>query len=348
MKKLLKHPFGLTGMFIITLIVLTALLGNLITPDKTKNANWQCLQICKLPPMSKITFFEVSDPRQQSAWQIWVNGKHDPLIKIPINSCDIKGDTAYLNLYTEDGSNELKDVLALNGKNKNYKISGQLYLLGTDVYGRDIFSRIVIGSRVSLIVGIVTVIIALGIGIFLGLLAGYFRGVSDLIISWLINVIWSLPTILLVVAVSFAIGQGFWQIFIAIGLSSWVEVARVVRGQVFSIREKEYIQAAKVLGFGPFRIMLKHILPNLRSTLIVLAISVFGTAILVESGLSFVGLGLAPPEASWGMMIRENYQEITLDHAYLAIAPGICIMLLVMAFNFVGIALRDVLDINLE
>ena len=153
---------------------------------------------------------------------------------------------------------------------------------------------------------------------------------------------------LLVVAISFALGKGFWQIFIAIGLSSWVEVARVVRGQVFSIREKEYIQAAKVLGFGSWRIMFKHILPNLKSSLIVLAVANFGSAILLESGLSFLGLGVSPPTPSWGMMIKEYYAYIMFDSAYLAIIPGLAIMALVMAFNFIGIALRDALDINIK
>lgn len=339
---------GLTGSLIILIIALMAASGNAFISDKTPDANWQCLPICKLRPFSKVTFFEIPNNEQLSLWEVWLHGAKDPVLKTPVRSFKISGDTAYLKLYSSDPTDNQTESIPLNQYAQKYRIIETTYYLGTDVYGRDVLSRVVLGAGVSLSVGMVTVIIALFTGTLLGMLAGYFRGLTDHTITWFINVIWSLPTILLVVAVSFAIGHGFWQVFVAIGLSSWVEIARVVRGQVFSIREKEYIQSARVLGFGPLRIMFRHILPNLRSTLIVLSVSVFGTAILVESGLSFVGLGLAPPASSWGMMIRENYREITLDHPYLAIIPGICIMALVMAFNFVGIALRDALDINLE
>lgn len=334
------------GACIILIFLIPAILGNLILPDKTADANLIHLPVSLLKPGSKVSFLVVDDPRQQNVFDIWWNGKHEPLHYIAFKNCLVKNDTAYLSLYLPE-EKTIKDKIALTGL-PAHRIEERVFLLGTDGFGRDVLSRIVLGSRVSLAVGAVAVLLSLLIGSTLGLMAGYFRGKTDIVISWFINVIWSLPTMLLVVAVSFAIGKGFWQIFIAIGLSTWVEVARVVRGQVFGIREKEYIQAAKILGFSPFRIMFGHILPNLKSSLTVLAVSVFGSAILLEAGLSFLGLGIAPPAPSWGMMIKENYPYIMFDHAYLALVPGLVIMMLVMGFNFLGIALRDALDINLK
>jgi peptide/nickel transport system permease protein len=343
--KLLRHPLGITGAVIIFIFLIMAIAGNLICLDKTKDANQISLPIALLPPMSKVKFIEIEQSKSKGVFHNWLYGKDEPF-SIPVQSYTILNDTAFVQVYGMDSAAS-KELVPLNGP-YGYSIVEKTFYLGTDGFGRDVMSRIILGSRVSLSVGAVAVVISLLIGSLLGLMAGYFGGGTDKTISWLINVIWSLPTMLLVVAISFAMGKGFWQIFIAIGLSSWVEVARIVRGQVFSIREKEYIQAARVLGFGPYRIMLKHILPNLRSSLIVLAVSIFGTAILLESGLSFLGLGLAPPAPSWGMMIKENYPYIMFDSEYLAIVPGLVIMLLVMGFNFLGIALRDALDIHLQ
>ena len=163
---------------------------------------------------------------------------------------------------------------------------------------------------------------------------------------WFINVIWSIPTLLLVIAISFALGKGFWQIFIAIGLTMWVDVARVVRGQVISLKEQEFVEAGKALGYSGFHIIFKHILPNVLGTVIVLAASNFSSAILMEAGLSFLGLGVQPPTPSWGMMMKENYAYIVLDQAYLAIIPGIAIMLLVLAFMLVGSALRNAISVK--
>lgn len=346
-KKTVSHPLGLIGFVIVSLFFIMGLLGNLITPDKTSSTNLINLPIALLKPMSKIQIFSVENPSQKSFLNAWINGQNEPLYNIAINSYSIEGDSICLNLYYPEKT--IVEKISLSNLPAPYTIKNQTFILGTDGFGRDVYSRIVLGSRVSLAVGIVAVFISLFlIGTALGLIAGYYRGKTDIAISWFINVIWSLPTMLLVAAISFALGKGFWQIFVAIGISSWVEVARVIRGQVFSLREKEFIQAAKILGFSPFRIMFKHLLPNLKSTLIVLAISVFGSAILLESGLSFLGFGIAPPAPSWGMMVKENYPYIMWDNAYLAIVPGFVIMLLVMGFNFLGIALRDALDIHLK
>jgi peptide/nickel transport system permease protein len=222
------------------------------------------------------------------------------------------------------------------------------YLLGTDRFGRDMLSRMILGSRVSLSVGLISVAISLFIGIILGCLAGFYRGKVDAAIMWLINVIWSMPTLLMVIAVSVALGRGFWQIFIAVGLTMWVEVARVVRGQVLALREKEFIKATRLLGYSDARIIFRHILPNVTGPVIVIAAANFASAILLEAGLSFLGIGVQEPISSWGMMINIHYGNIVLPTAYLAIIPGVAIMLLVMAFNFVGNGLRDALDVRMK
>ena len=163
---------------------------------------------------------------------------------------------------------------------------------------------------------------------------------------WFVHVVWSVPTLLMVIAISLALGKGFWQVFIAVGLSMWVEVARVVRGQVMSVKQKEYIQAAKVLGFGDLRIMFRHILPNVMGPIIVISAANFASAILIEAGLSFLGIGAQAPMPSWGAMIKNHYAYIILDKAYLALAPGLAIMFLVFALMLVGNMLREKLDVR--
>ncbi|MBI9054088.1 MAG: ABC transporter permease [Bacteroidales bacterium] len=237
--------------------------------------------------------------------------------------------------------------LSLNkliNKIENEHIISRTFIFGTDRFGRDLYSRLLIGTRISLSVGFISVFISLLIGITLGAIAGYYKGLVDDIIMWLINVIWSIPTLLMVIAITLVIGKGFWQIFIAVGLTMWVEVARVVRGQVLGIREKEYIEAARALGFGNFRIIFRHILPNIMSPVIIISAANFATAILLEAGLSFLGIGVQPPIPSWGTMIKEHYGYIIMDKAYLAIFPGIAIMIMVLSFTLIGNGLRDALD----
>jgi peptide/nickel transport system permease protein len=206
----------------------------------------------------------------------------------------------------------------------------------------------IIGTRVSLAVGFIAVLVALFIGITLGALAGYYRGYTDEAIMWLINVIWSIPTLLLVFAFTIAFGKGFWQIFIAVGLTMWISVARLVRGQVMSLRDLEYVQAAKTMGFSDMRIIIKHILPNIIGPLMVIAASIFASAIIIEAGLSFLGIGIQPPQPSWGLIIKENYTFIISNKPMLALIPGIAIMLLVLAFNLLGNGLRDAFDVKAE
>ena len=223
-------------------------------------------------------------------------------------------------------------------------ITTKTFLLGTDRFGRDLLSRLILGARVSLSVGFISVFISLLIGITLGSIAGYFRGRADDLIMWLINVVWSIPTLLMVIAITLVIGKGFWQIFIAVGLTMWVEVARVVRGQIISVREKEFVEAARAMGFSSGRIILRHILPNVINPVIIISAANFASAILIEAGLSFLGIGVQPPMPSWGTMIKQHYGYILVDMGYLAILPGVAIMLTVLSFTLIGNGLRDALD----
>jgi peptide/nickel transport system permease protein len=187
-------------------------------------------------------------------------------------------------------------------------------------------------------------LLSLIIGIFVGLIAGYYGGWIDSVLTWLITVFWSVPTLLIVLGLSVFLGKVYFQVLIATGLSSWVEVARVVRGQAMQLKNREFILSARITGFGNFHIMFRHILPNLTGTLTVLATTNFAAAILLEAGLGFLGLGVSPPTPSWGIMVKENLGFLVLDQAYLAIIPGMAIMILVMSFNLMAMGLRDVLD----
>jgi peptide/nickel transport system permease protein len=253
-------------------------------------------------------------------------------------------DTDSLLIKDIEGNIHIRTVGDMIEEIQQHNIIRQKFLLGTDRFGRDMFSQLIIGMRVSLSVGFIAVFISLAIGIALGSIAGYYRGKADNIIVWLINVVWSIPTLLLVIAITFAIGKGFWQVFLAVGLTMWVEVARVVRGQIISIREKEFVEAARALGFSDMRIIGRHILPNIIGPVIVISAANFASAILIEAGLSFLGIGVQPPMPSWGTMIRDHYGFIILDKGFLAILPGAMIMMMVLAFMLVGNGLREALD----
>ncbi len=256
----------------------------------------------------------------------------------------VEGEKVIYLDYKEDIVQTTKAELLAEFKEKN--IDHRKYWLGTDKAGRDVLSRLILGTRISLGIGFVAMLISLTVGISLGALAGFFGANVDKFILWLMTVVWSIPGVMLVIAISLALqSKAVWVSFVAVGLTSWVEVARVVRGQLMSIREKTFVEAAKALGIGDTRIIFVHILPNLLGPIIVIATSNFASAIMMEAGLSFLGLGVQPPTPSWGMMINEGFHSIGTEGGWnLIIWPSACICLLVLCFNIFGNGLRDAFD----
>ncbi|MEY4937267.1 MAG: hypothetical protein RIS64_3626 [Bacteroidota bacterium] len=245
-----------------------------------------------------------------------------------------------------DGQLQSAQIIDLKQVIDKKHIIKKTFWLGTDNFGRDNLSRLLLGVRVSLMVGLIAVLISLTIGILLGALAGFFGGRIDDLIMLLINTVWSIPTILLVFAIVLALGRGIGVIFLAVGLTMWVDVARIVRGQVLSLKEMLFIEATRSMGFSTARTIWRHILPNVLGPVMVVAASNFATAILVESGLSYLGFGIQPPAPSWGTMLNENYGYAIGGKPFLAVVPAIAILLMVLAFNLVGNGFRDALDVK--
>lgn len=221
------------------------------------------------------------------------------------------------------------------------------YIFGTDEFGRDIFSRIVYGARISLQVGFIAVGISMFIGGFLGALAGYYGGKIDNFIMRIMDVLLSIPSILLAIAIAASLGPGLFNLMIAVGISAIPNYARIVRGSVLSIRGQEFVEAAKAVGSSDLRIIFKHIIPNCTAPIIVQATLGVATAILTAAGLSFIGLGIQPPIPEWGAMLSGGRSYIR-DYPYMTLFPGLAIMITILALNFVGDGLRDALDPKLK
>lgn len=383
-KRLRKNKLALLGLSLIVLAIVVAFSGPFIRPDGTPKANDQILEITTKHPGFTVKLLKIkknSEVKGSSFWDAITDGSKSEYTTVPIYDYSFEGydlviekytgnevnngqiikynfadivysldhnevtqKDGYLDFYTNDGGKQHVSIEELKSQIKSDNIVLTKYYLGTDKYGRDLLSRLMAGTWISLFVGFISVFISLVIGITLGAIAGYFRGWVDDIIMWFINVVWSIPTILLVIAITMALGKGVWQVFVAVGLTMWVEVARVVRGQMLSLREKEFVEAGRALGFTNSRIIFKHMIPNVLGPVIVISAINFAAAILIEAGLSFLGFGAQPPQATWGKIIAEHKGYIITGKAYLAVLPGIAIVLMVLAFVLVGNGLRDALD----
>jgi peptide/nickel transport system permease protein len=322
-QRLWANKPAVAGLVFIGLCALVALLGYWILPDNSPDANNGIVQLQKQLPGFTATLRQVPDPTAppaENALQVWLHGspprfKDEPASQAP-------GPTHHVPTIT------------------------RTYWLGTDKAGRDELSRLLLGTRISLGIGLVAVLISLVLGVGVGAVAGYFGGWVDSVLLGVMTVVWSIPGIMLVIAISLALdSKGVWVSFVAVGLTMWVDVARVVRGQVLGLRSATFIEAGRVLGLPTSRLIFAHLLPNLRGPLIVLATSNFAAAILLEAGLSFLGLGVQPPAPSWGLMVKEGYDLLgTQAGLWLTLLPGLAISLLVLSFNLLGNGLRDAFD----
>jgi ABC-type dipeptide/oligopeptide/nickel transport system permease subunit len=362
-KRLLQNGPAMLGLAMVVLAVLVALSGYLILPDSTPNANDGIVSLQKKPAGFTVKILNVPKadiPEETNFLHKWLFGAPSNFESIPVESIALSGDFLTLKPYRSEAGLDTtqlrfpvsrfysgsKDRATLVSQIEEEFTENRTYILGTDKAGRDVLSRLLLGTRISLGIGFLAVLISVTIGLFAGALAGYLGGATDKAIMFVMTVVWSVPGIMLVIAISLALGsKSVWVSFVAVGLTMWVDVARVVRGQILSLREKTYIEAAKVAGLPQMRIMRKHLFPNLLGPLIVTATANFASAILMEAGLSFLGLGVQPPAPSWGMMVNEGFQLIgSRNSLFLVVLPSLCISLLVLAFNLLGNGLRDAYD----
>ncbi|MBB6611984.1 ABC transporter permease [Pontibacter sp. Tf4] len=364
-QRLLQNKPAMAGLGIIILAIVVAILGYAIMPDSTPNANNGLVQIQKKTPgfsTQVLRIAKVNPAADVNPVEFVLFGAPEDYSEIAIENYSFKGDSLQVQplrsnnaMADQPRSFGLNEIVAEPGNYSSAElqklieedyIRNKTFWLGTDKAGRDVLSRLILGTRISLGIGFVAVLISLIVGIAVGAAGGYFGGWVDKLMTFLMTVVWSVPSIMLVIAISLALdSKGVWVAFVAVGLTMWVEVARVVRGQILGLKEKTYIEAAQVLGVPERLIILRHLLPNMIGPLIVIATANFASAILIEAGLSFLGLGVQPPAPSWGMMVNEGFQLIGAKAGlYLVLLPSLCISVLVLAFNLLGNGLRDAYD----
>lgn len=354
-RRLRKNRLAMVGLVIISLLVLAAIFAPLIAP---MDPNRQVLEfVRKESGFSGLVLVKKAR-----------GGAYDDEY-VAIKSFKEMGDSVqYVDVLDRPTMVSKKELMGTSASDWSRELH---YPLGSDDLGRDVLSRLIWGARVSLLVGFIAEMLSLAIGTVLGALAGYYRGWVDRVVMYMANVIWSFPFILLVIALSIAwqsvwgayvvpavstvfpgfadSNAGFWQAFIAIGVANWVDTARIVRGQFFALRETEYVEATRAVGFGSMRTIFRHMLPNALGPITVITTAGFASAIIAEASLAYVGMGVNVPMASWGQMIKDGYGNIMANTNWgLAIYPSLAIALAVFAFNMLGDGLRDALDPKLK
>lgn len=376
--KFILNSNAMSGALTIFYALLLAIFAHLVSPDNSPNANDQINEIAYQPPGFEATILKqplTLQSEKAGFLKTLFTGKKSVYKLIPLNNYEIRGDSIFVERFIGNGlkgEDYVFELSSITGKSisatenkkiiEDHYINHRKFILGTDDLGRDYLSRIILGIRISLSVGFVAVIIALFIGIPIGAISGFYKAAPpqikirkkskrnfklpvDDFIMWLMNVIWAIPTLLLVFPIVFAFGQHYYTIFIAVGLTMWVDISRIVRGQVMQVRELEFVQAAKTFAFSDMRTIFRHILPNIAGPVIVITAANFAYAILTEAGLSFLGIGVQPPAPSWGYMISK-YKDNLITNPYLPLIPGFAITILVLAFFMIGNGLRDALDVK--
>ncbi|MBT9392767.1 ABC transporter permease [Hymenobacter sp. NST-14] len=362
-QRLLRNMPAMLGLGFIVLCTLVAVLGYWVMPDNSPSANNGLVQLQKEAPGFRATILRLPRPDSirgaDNPLLTWWQGRAPRFREVPIASYEIRGDSLITRPYQNHSAladrRQAYALSAVAGQPGSaaalaplarQNIIERTYWLGTDKAGRDELSRLLLGTRVSLGIGLVAVLISVLLGMLVGAVAGYVGGWVDSVLLGLMTVVWSIPGIMLVIAISLALdSKGVWTSFVAVGLTMWVDVARVVRGQMLSLRSATFVEAGRVLGLPQDRLIARHLLPNMTGPLIVLATSNFAAAILLEAGLSFLGLGVQPPAPSWGLMVNEGFQLLgTAAGLWLTLLPGLAISLLVLSFNLLGNGLRDAYD----
>ena len=371
----------------ILVVLVIALLGSFIRPDSSQYASRQNQSLSKLHPFTTVQFLKFRMNKRHSSktlkTRIRKGGVENDFIYYPYNDLQVSGDNVKIDFKGNIHTFHLTDVLypldALSLKsikqntsptysfvdidNNTIQVStedmkqqvlesraiSKTFWFGTDALGRDVLSRLMAGSAVSLGVGFFSVCVSMFLGLVIGLLSGYFGGWLDRLLSWSINLFWSVPAILLVVSVTIALGTGTQALIIGISLVLWVEMAQVVRHTVLSVRLKDFVRALRLMGLSHATILFRHILPNLTGPIAVLASTSFAEAIMLEAGLSFLGIGVQPPQPSWGNMIRDSYGYIISgDSAFLAIIPSVALIILILSFVFVSNGLKEMTELKYD
>lgn len=336
------------SIFTIGLLSVLALTAYSHIGDNSPGANHQIPEIALKPAFYKVNLIKIKggDIEASNLVKGFFSGFKKNYQEVPYDSLSIDDQTLTLVFNGKTRFFKTSEIYGYENGSQDLPTFKRTYLLGTDKYGRSVWSRLILGIRISLLVGFLAVLVSLLVGVTVGALGGYYGGISDQILLYFINVVWAIPTLLLVFAIVLALGRGMGIIFLAIGLTMWVDVARIVRGQVMEAKNQLYVQAAQSIGQKQLIILFRHILPNIMGPILVITAANFATAILVEAGLSYLGFGINPPTPSLGNMLNENYGYALSGNYTIALAPALVVSLLVLCFNLLGTGLRDVFDIK--